>query len=81
MSFSNDVRNELARIIPEKTCCQKAELSALLMLRANLVHGSKWGTLSDHYSRECHPGPEDIQTVEGSLWPVIYGSGSGKKAF
>jgi len=36
MSFSNDVRNELARIIPEKTCCQKAELSALLMLRADL---------------------------------------------
>jgi len=36
MSFSNDVRNELARIIPEKTCCQKAELSALLMLRANV---------------------------------------------
>jgi len=37
MSFSTDVRNELARIIPEKTCCQKAELSALLMLRADLV--------------------------------------------
>jgi DNA-binding protein WhiA len=36
MSFSNDVRNELARIIPEKICCQKAELAALLMLRANL---------------------------------------------
>lgn len=35
MSFSNDVRNELARLIPEKICCQKAELSALLMLRAN----------------------------------------------
>lgn len=37
MSFSNDVRNELARLIPEKICCQKAELSALLMLRADLV--------------------------------------------
>jgi conserved hypothetical protein len=37
MSFSNDVRNELARIIPEKTCCQKAELSALLMLRGDLA--------------------------------------------
>lgn len=37
MSFSNDVRNELARIIPEKLCCQKAELAAILMLRADLV--------------------------------------------
>ncbi len=37
MSFSNDVRNELARIIPAKSCCQKAELSALLTLRADLI--------------------------------------------
>lgn len=37
MSFSNDVRNELARIIPEKSCCQKAELSALLTLRADII--------------------------------------------
>lgn len=37
MTFSNDVRNELARIIPEKTCCQKAELSALLTLRADIL--------------------------------------------
>ncbi|NLO20680.1 MAG: DNA-binding protein WhiA [Syntrophomonadaceae bacterium] len=29
MSFSNDVRNELAREMGEKECCQKAELSAL----------------------------------------------------
>ena len=37
MTFSNDVRNELARIIPEKSCCQKAELSALLTLRADII--------------------------------------------
>ncbi|MEA4926435.1 MAG: DNA-binding protein WhiA [Syntrophomonadaceae bacterium] len=37
MSFSNDVRNELARIIPDKICCQKAELSALLILRGKLA--------------------------------------------
>ena len=36
MSFSTDVRNELARIIPERSCCQKAELAALLTLRAEL---------------------------------------------
>lgn len=36
MSFSNDVRNELARIIPEKKCCQMAELSALLAMRADI---------------------------------------------
>jgi DNA-binding protein WhiA len=37
MTFSNDVRNELARIIPEKSCCQKAELSAMLTFRADIV--------------------------------------------
>ncbi|HNX29414.1 MAG TPA: DNA-binding protein WhiA [Syntrophomonadaceae bacterium] len=31
MSFANDVRNELARLMPEKECCRKAELSALLL--------------------------------------------------
>lgn len=30
MSFSNEVKNELARIIPEKECCIKAELSAFM---------------------------------------------------
>jgi len=30
MSFSNEVRNELTRVMPEKNCCQKAELSGLL---------------------------------------------------
>lgn len=37
MSFSKDVRNELSRIIPEKSCCQKAELSALLTLRGDII--------------------------------------------
>ncbi len=30
MSFSNETKNELARVIPKKECCRKAELSALL---------------------------------------------------
>lgn len=30
MSFSYDVRNELARVMPEKECCCRAELAALL---------------------------------------------------
>lgn len=37
MSFSNDVRNEIARIIPDKACCRKAELSALLLFSGQLV--------------------------------------------
>ncbi|WP_054693950.1 DNA-binding protein WhiA [Syntrophomonas palmitatica] len=36
MSFSNEVRNELARLMPEKQCCRQAELQALL------VSGAKW---------------------------------------
>lgn len=38
MSFSNEVRNELARIIPNKSCCQKAELAALLALRGEIIY-------------------------------------------
>jgi len=37
MSFSNEVRNELAHIIPGKTCCQRAELAALLALRGDIM--------------------------------------------
>jgi DNA-binding protein WhiA len=32
VSYSNDVKNELARIIPERECCRKAELAAVLAL-------------------------------------------------
>lgn len=37
MSFSNEVRNELAHIIPGKSCCQRAELAALLALRGEMM--------------------------------------------
>ncbi|MDD2510200.1 MAG: DNA-binding protein WhiA [Syntrophomonas sp.] len=37
MSFSSDVRNELARIIPEKECCREAELAALLAVSGDLA--------------------------------------------
>lgn len=36
MSFSNDVRNELARTMGEKVCCQKAELAALIMINGRV---------------------------------------------
>lgn len=36
MSFANDVRNELARIVPDKECCKRAELSALLLTSARI---------------------------------------------
>lgn len=36
MSFSADVRNELARIQPEKECCSKAELAALLLNKSSI---------------------------------------------
>lgn len=37
MSFSNEVRNELARIMPEKECCRKAELLALLLVSGKIT--------------------------------------------
>lgn len=38
MSFSNDVRNELARVKPDKDCCAKAELAALLAVSGSIFH-------------------------------------------
>ncbi|MGE5389815.1 MAG: DNA-binding protein WhiA [Deltaproteobacteria bacterium] len=43
MSFSNDVRNELARVMPEKDCCRKAELSALLASSARWLDADDGG--------------------------------------
>lgn len=36
MSFSNEVRNEVARYIPDKPCCRKSELAALLLFAGQL---------------------------------------------
>ncbi len=46
MSFSNDVRNELAREMGEKDCCQKAELSALFLSSGKLSRESSKYLLS-----------------------------------
>ncbi|MGI5921605.1 MAG: DNA-binding protein WhiA [Syntrophomonadaceae bacterium] len=37
MSFSSDVKNELARLIPERECCRKAEIAAMLAVSGNFV--------------------------------------------
>ena len=50
MSFSADVKNELARLPVEKQCCQKAELLGLLkMSGAMVLSGSGMGV---HFSTE-----------------------------
>ena len=36
MSFTKQVQGELVHIIPEKTCCRKAELSAILLVNGNI---------------------------------------------
>ncbi|MDD3409721.1 MAG: sporulation regulator WhiA, partial [Eubacteriales bacterium] len=36
MSFSSDCKEELCRIAPEKSCCRRAELSALYMTLGSL---------------------------------------------
>ena len=38
MSYSNDVKNELARITPERECCRKAELAAMIALAGSVNH-------------------------------------------
>ncbi|MGI5881151.1 MAG: DNA-binding protein WhiA [Syntrophomonadaceae bacterium] len=41
MSFSTDVRAELARITPAKPCCRRAELAALLLLNGSLIRAEE----------------------------------------
>jgi hypothetical protein len=41
MSFTSEVKEELARVIPSRPCCRKAELSALLHMEGTL---HLWGT-------------------------------------
>ncbi|MGI5911564.1 MAG: DNA-binding protein WhiA [Syntrophomonadaceae bacterium] len=41
MSFSHDVRNELARVIPEKECCRKAELLGLIQTGAVVINAGE----------------------------------------
>ncbi|SHG53326.1 hypothetical protein SAMN02745221_00419 [Thermosyntropha lipolytica DSM 11003] len=36
MSFSQEVKNELTRVMPDKMCCQKAELAAFLAAAATI---------------------------------------------
>lgn len=42
MSFSFQVKNEMARVSSERTCCQKAELAAILKMSGTLqIHGGR----------------------------------------
>jgi len=41
MSFSTDVRAELARITPAKPCCRRAEFAALLLLNGSLIRAEE----------------------------------------
>ena len=50
MSFSNDVKNELARLEMTKKCCQKAELLGLLKMSGALVLSGL--NLGIHFSTE-----------------------------
>ena len=36
-SFSTEVKNELARLVYNRMCCQKAELAGLLRMGASLI--------------------------------------------
>lgn len=50
MSFSNEVKNELARLENSKQCCEKAELFGLLrMSGAIILRGRNMGI---HFSTE-----------------------------
>jgi DNA-binding protein WhiA len=37
MSFSNDVKNELARLVPERECCRKAEIAAMFAVSGSII--------------------------------------------
>jgi DNA-binding transcriptional regulator WhiA len=72
MSFSNDVKNELARLEIPKKCCEKAELLGLLKMSGALVLSGL--NLGIHFSTEnaalAQPGvatnQDELSGADGS---------------
>ena len=50
MSFSNEVKNELARIEGQKSCCDKGELYGLLKMSGAIVLSGR--NIGIHFSTE-----------------------------
>ena len=63
MSFSNEVKNELARIEGQKSCCDKGELYGLLKMSGAIVlSGRKYR--HSLLNRKCCFGAKDAATFE-----------------
>lgn len=43
MSFSNEIKNELAHLEQDKKCCEIAELAGLVRMDGTILIGSKKG--------------------------------------
>ncbi|MEN6349170.1 MAG: DNA-binding protein WhiA [Syntrophomonas sp.] len=70
MSFCNDVKYELARIIPEKECCQKAELSALMAVNGSVAENGK-GEIVLHGAAENAPTARKIYKLLKERYQLI----------
>jgi DNA-binding protein WhiA len=76
MSFATQVRGELARLYPERMCCGKAELAALLVLNTSLVNEEGQLTLAAEFEnaatarkvfsllKELYALPATVSSVE-----------------
>lgn len=70
MSFSNEVRNEVARYMPDKLCCRKSELAALLVF-AGQVETSAAGSMLKITVENAATARKIYQYVkELSPWPA-----------
>ncbi|MEN6389642.1 MAG: DNA-binding protein WhiA [Syntrophomonas sp.] len=70
MSFSNEVRNEVARYIPDKPCCRKSELASLLLF-AGQVEKTANGQLLKITVENAATARKIYQYVkEFSPWPA-----------
>lgn len=88
MSFSSDVKKELAGLLPEKTCCRAAEAYGLLQMGHAFTGGSiSLQTENDAGGRPLHPaGTGDMRdsaadrcgaSRNGKAEGLLYSDGGG----
>ena len=71
MSFSSDVKMELAGNVPGARHCQIAELAAMISMVAYVILGRQTGRAGDSYREKCYrkgdsfPDKEAVQIYSG----------------
>ena len=73
MSFSHEIKNELAHLEPERRCCEIAELAGIVRMDGNILIGSRNGiglelvTENNAVARKAYKGLKKLFQVETEI--------------